>query len=53
MPGAVVRQQTGFGHPSTDTSLGAEYFTLGAGTDIAPLLDCLDDDACDVPTGGS
>ena len=33
VPGAVARQGTDFGDPSADASLGAEYFSLGAGTD--------------------
>jgi hypothetical protein len=37
---------------SSYTSLGAEYFSLGAGTDIAPLLEGLDDDACHAPHWG-
>ena len=39
VPGAVARQATGFGDVSGYTSLSAEYFSLGAGTDIAPLLE--------------
>jgi hypothetical protein len=43
-PGATARQATGFGgDPGT---IGAEYFTLAAGTDLAPLLEGLHDDAC-------
>jgi hypothetical protein len=52
VPGAVARQVTGFGDVSSYTSLGAEYFSLGAGTDIAPLLEGLDDDACHAPHWG-
>ena len=44
-PGAVARQATGFGDAS-----GAG--TLGAGTDIAPLLQGLEDDACQAPHWG-
>jgi hypothetical protein len=43
-PGATARQLTDFG--SAEGTLGAEYFSLGAGTDIAPLLVGLHDDAC-------
>ena len=32
--------------------MAAEYFSLGAGTDIAPLLKGLDDDACQAPHWG-
>ena len=38
VPGAVARQAAGFGDPSRHGALGGEYFSLGAGTDIAPLL---------------
>lgn len=40
VPGATARQ-TAIGG-----DLAAEYFTLGAGTDIAPLLEGLEADAC-------
>lgn len=46
VPGAVARQAVGFGDTTGCGTLAAEYFTLGAGTDIAPLLVGLDDDAC-------
>lgn len=52
VPGALARQSTDFGDTSGYGSLGAEYFSLGAGTDIAPLLVGLDDDACDAPHWG-
>ena len=32
--------------------MGGEYFSLGAGTDIAPLLKGLKDDACHAPHWG-
>ena len=37
-PGAVARQQTDFGDATGFGKMGAEYFSLGAGADIAPLL---------------
>jgi len=43
-PGAVARQIPGFGIASG--TLGAEYFTMSAGTDLAPLLEGLVGDAC-------
>ena len=52
VPGAVARQTTDFGDPSTSGPLAAEYFSLGAGTDIAPLLAGLEDDACQAPHWG-
>ena len=51
VPGAKARQATDFGDTTTGT-LGGEYFTLGAGTDIAPLLQGLEDDACQAPHWG-
>jgi hypothetical protein len=43
-PGAVARQIPDFGIASG--AIGAEYFTLSAGTDLAPLLEGLNGDAC-------
>lgn len=52
VPGAVARQVDGFGEATGFSGLGAEYFSLGAGTDIAPLLQGLDHDACQAPHWG-
>ena len=52
VPGAVARQIDGFGDASDYGTIGAEYFSLGAGTDIAPLLKGLHDDACHAPHWG-
>ena len=52
VPGAVARQAPGFGDATGAGSLSAEWFTLGAGTDIAPLLQGLHDDACQAPHWG-
>jgi hypothetical protein len=52
VPGAIARQATGFGSADGCGSLAAEWFTLGAGTDIAPLLHGLRDDACQAPHWG-
>ncbi len=43
-PGAHARQLPDFGEATG--SLAAEYFTLGAGADLAPLLQGLEHDAC-------
>ena len=51
-PGAVARQATGFGNVTGFTEIGGEYFSLGAGADIAPLLRGLEDDACQAPHWG-
>ncbi len=44
IPGAKARQLPGFGAAAGE--MGAEYFSLAAGTDIAPLLEGLEDDSC-------
>lgn len=43
-PGATARQLEGFGEP--DGTFGVEYFSLDAGTDLAPLLAGLPGDVC-------
>ncbi len=52
VPGAVARQVMNFGDASGYGALAAEYFSLGAGMDIAPLLKGLDGDACHAPHWG-
>jgi hypothetical protein len=52
VPGAVARQALNFGEATQYGRLSAEYFSLGAGTDIAPLLHGLTDDACHAPHWG-
>lgn len=49
-PGAVARQLPDFG--LAHGVIGAEYFSLGTGTDLAPLLAGLDGDACHAPHWG-
>ena len=51
-PGAVARQKTDFGDASGFGTIGGEYFTMAAGTDLAPLLAGLDNDACHSPHWG-
>ncbi|MGI8793840.1 MAG: cupin domain-containing protein [Acidimicrobiales bacterium] len=51
-PGAHARRATDFGDASDYGSLDAGYFSLGAGTDIAPLLEGLHDNACHAPHWG-
>lgn len=43
-PGATARQLPDFGDAAG--TIGAEYFSLAAGTDLAPLLEGLADDVC-------
>ncbi len=52
VPGAVARQVSDFGDASGFGKIGGEYFSLAAGTDIAPLLKGLKDDACHAPHWG-
>lgn len=49
-PGAVARQLRDFGIAQGE--IGAEYFSLGAGADLAPLLTGLAGDACHAPHWG-
>ena len=51
-PGAVARQQTDFGDATGYGKIGGEYFSLGAGADIAPLLKGLEGDLCQAPHWG-
>ncbi len=44
VPGAVARHLPDFG--IADVPMAAEYFTMGAGVDLAPLLQGLEHDAC-------
>ncbi len=50
IPGATVRHLPDFGTASG--VIGAEYFSLGAGTDITPLLEGLEGDLCQAPHWG-
>jgi hypothetical protein len=50
--GAVARQQTDFGDAAGYSKIGAEFFRMDAGTDIAPLLQGLRDDLCYAPHWG-
>lgn len=52
VPGATARQLTDFGDATGFGKIGGEYFSLAAGTDIAPLLQGLTDDACHAPHWG-
>lgn len=49
-PGATARQLRDFGTASG--AIGAEYFSMAAGTDLAPLLEGLDGDMCHGPHWG-
>ena len=51
-PGAVARVQTDFGDATGYGTISGEYFSLGAGADIAPLLKGLEGDLCQAPHWG-
>ena len=50
VPGATARQLPDFGIP--EGTFGVEYFSLATGTDLAPLLEGLPDNACDAEHWG-
>ena len=50
--GAVARQQVDFGDASGFGKMAGEYFSLAAGTDLAPLLKGLEGDLCQSPHWG-
>ena len=52
VPGAIARQKTEFGNAAGYGTISGEYFSLAAGTDIAPLLQGLENDLCQSPHWG-
>ncbi len=52
VPGAVARQQVDFGDATPFGTISGEYFSLGTGTDLAPLLQGLEGDLCQSPHWG-
>jgi hypothetical protein len=52
IPGAVARQALNFGDATGYGAMAGEYFSLGRGTDIAPLLKGLESDLCQSPHWG-
>ena len=52
IPGAVIRQQPGFGDASGFSTFSAEYFTLSAGVDTTPLFQGLEGNLCQCPHWG-
>lgn len=52
VPGATARQETEFGDATGFSKMGAEYFSLGAGTDLTELLHGLEGDMCQCPHWG-
>ncbi len=51
IPGAVLRQQMGFGRAG-DLAISGEYFSLSEGVDTAPLFQGLENDLCQCPHMG-
>jgi len=51
-PGAVARQQKNFGDATGYGKISGEYFSLGAGADIKPLLEGLEGNLCQAPHWG-
>lgn len=52
IPGAVIRQRTGFGDVSGFNEISGEYFTLSAGVDTTPLFQGLEGNLCQCPHWG-
>jgi hypothetical protein len=52
IPGAVIRQRTGFGDVSGFDRISGEYFTLSAGVDTTPLFQGLEGNLCQCPHWG-
>lgn len=52
MPGATARQLKEFGDATGYGKISGEYFSLAAGTDIAPLLQGLEGNLCQSPHWG-
>jgi hypothetical protein len=52
IPGAVIRQCTGFGDANGYGEISCEYFTLSAGVDTTPLFVGLEGNQCQCPHWG-
>jgi hypothetical protein len=52
IPGATVRQRTGFGDVSGYTAISGEYFSLAGGVDTTPLFEGLEGGLCHCPHWG-
>ena len=52
IPGAVIRQRTGFGDVRGFGTISGEYFTLSAGVDTTPLFQGLEGNLCQCPHWG-
>ncbi len=52
IPGAVIRQHTGFGDATGLGKISGEYFSLSAGVDTTPLFMGLEGNLCQCPHWG-
>lgn len=52
IPGAVIRQKTGFGDASGLGKISCEYFSLSKGVDTTPLFMGLEGNLCQSPHWG-
>jgi hypothetical protein len=52
IPGAVLRQRTGFGSVRGFDTISGEHFSLSAGVDTTPLFKGLEGDLCQCPHWG-
>lgn len=52
IPGAVIRQRTGFGEMNGYGKISGEYFSLAKGVDTRPLFHGLEGDLCQCPHWG-
>ena len=52
IPGATLRQQTGFGDASGFGKISGEYFSLASGVDTTPLFEGLEGGVCQCPHWG-
>ena len=52
IPGAVIRQRTGFGDVRGFDGISGEYFTLSAGVDTTALFQGLEGNLCQCPHWG-
>lgn len=52
IPGAILRQRTGFGNAPGFGEISGECFTLSAGVDTTPLFMGLEGDLCQCPHWG-
>jgi hypothetical protein len=52
IPGATIRQRTGFGEANGYGTISGEHFSLAAGVDTTPLFEGLEGNLCQCPHWG-